>query len=181
MELRNTKIPGVKFSPAQLQFGRNTRTLIPTVKSSLRPMGYNTEKVLEELQNLKDTQKSFYDRNSKPLKPLEIGDTVRLRNPGQSIKTPGKVVRPAETPRSYFVSHGNSTLRRNRRDLIKTKERNTEQQEDAEESTQSENCSFPNNLPNDSSAHSGKLDVPSSFTTSSGRVIKPPSRLVTEC
>lgn len=180
MELRNTKIP-VKFSPAQLQFGRNTRTLIPTVRSSLRPMGYNTKKVLEELQNLEDTQKYFYDRNSKPLKPLEIGDTVRLRNPGQSIKTSGKVVRPAETPKSYFVSHGNTTLRRNRRDLIKTKKRNTEQQEDAEESTESENCSFPNNLPNDSSAHSGKLDVPSSFTTSSGRVIKPPSRLVTEC
>lgn len=108
-------------------------------------MGYNTEKVLEELQNLKDTQKYFYDRNSKPLKPLEIGDTVRLRNPGQPIKTPGKVVRPAETPKSYFVSHGNTTLRRNRRDLIKTKKRNTEQQEDTKESTESENCSFPNN------------------------------------
>lgn len=144
-------------------------------------MGYNTEKVLEELQNLKDTQKSYFDRNSKPLKPLEIGDTVRLRNPGQSIKTPGKVVRPAETPRSYFVSHGNTTLRRNRRDLIITKEQNTEQPEDAEESTRSDNCSFPNNLLNASSAHSGKLDVPSGFTTSCGRVVKPPSRLVTEC
>lgn len=181
MELRNSEIPGVKLSPAQLLLGRNTRTVIPTVKSSLRQMGYNTKKVLEELQNLKDTQKSYYDRNSKPLKPLEIGDTVRLRNPGQSIKTPGKVVRPAETPRSYFVSHGNTTLRRNRRDLIKTKEQNTEQPEDAEESTRRDNCSFPNNLRNASSAHSGKLDVPSGFTTSCGRVVKPPSRLVTEC
>lgn len=43
-------------------------------------MGYNTKKVLEELQNLKDTQKYFYDRNSKPLKPLEIGDTVRFQD-----------------------------------------------------------------------------------------------------
>lgn len=77
MELRNSKIPGVKLFPAQLLLWRNTRTLIPTVKSSLRPMEYNTEKVLEELQNL------------------------------------------AERPRSYFVSHGNTTLWRNRRYLIK--------------------------------------------------------------
>ena len=66
-------------------------------------MADNWERVSEELQSIKGTQKSHYDRYSKPLKPLDNGDIVRVRTPGQSIKTPGKVLRPAETPRSYYV------------------------------------------------------------------------------
>ncbi|XP_062603618.1 uncharacterized protein K02A2.6-like [Saccostrea cucullata] len=181
MELRNSEIPGVKLSPAQLLFGRTTRTLVPTVKSKLRPMGFNSELVREELQNIKDAQKSLYDRNSKPLKPLDNGDVVRVRIPGQSIKTPGRIVRPAETPRSYFVQQGNTTVRRNRRDLIKTKELSTEQPVDTEESVNGHCDSFcdNSNRVNGPSINSG--DETTSVTTSSGRVIKAPRRLVTEC
>lgn len=71
MELRDSEIPGVKLPPAQLLLGWTQRTLVPTMKSNLRPIGFNPEHVREELQNIKDTQKSYYDRNSKPLKPLE--------------------------------------------------------------------------------------------------------------
>ena len=82
-------------------------------------MKYNSERVLEELQNIKGTQKPHYDHYAKQLKALDNEDIVRVRTPGQSIKTPRKVVRPAETPRSYYVKRGNTTVRRNCRDLYK--------------------------------------------------------------
>ena len=55
MELRNSEIPGVELSPAQLLLGRTTRTLVPTIKSNLRPLGFNSEHVRETLQSVKDT------------------------------------------------------------------------------------------------------------------------------
>lgn len=129
----------------------------------------------------KDTQKSYYDRNTKPLKPLKNGDVIRLRIPGEFIKTPGKVVRPAETPRSCIISQGNIALRRNHRDLIKTQEQNTESLVEVEESIDRHSYSFLDNSCSVScsvgnSAHSRKLVKPTS-----GRVIKPPHILVTEC
>ncbi|XP_062618583.1 uncharacterized protein K02A2.6-like [Saccostrea cucullata] len=111
---------------------------------------------------------------------IHNGDVVRVRNTGQSIKTLGRIVRPAETPRSYFVQQGNTTVRRNRRDLIKTKELNTEQPVDTEESVNGHCDSFcdNSNRVNGPSINSG--DEKTSVTTSSGRVIKAPRRLVTE-
>ena len=178
MELRNSEIPEAKLSPAQLLLGRTTRTLVPTIKSNLRPMGFNSERIREELQKVKETQKSYYDRNAKPLQPLDNGDVVRVRVPGQSTKTSGKVVRPAETPRSYYVQQGNATVRRNRRDLIKTKEKYLETPIETEETVDSFlDCDSAFR----SSSNSVELDKSTSFTTASGRVTNPPRRLVTEC
>lgn len=178
MELRNSEIPEAKLSPAQLLLGRTTRTLVPTIKSNLRPMGFNSERIREELQKVKETQKSYYDRNAKPLQPLDNGDVVRVRVPGQSTKTSGKVVRPAETPRSYYVQQGNTTVRRNRRDLIKTKEKYLETPIETEETVDSFlDCDSAYR----SSSNSLERDKSTSVTTMSGRVVNPPRRLVTEC
>lgn len=133
MELRNSEIPVVQLSPAQLLFRQTIRTFVPTTKSSLHPMGYNSELVLQELQNIKGTLKPHYDRYATPLKALGNGDIVRVRTPGQFIKNHRKVVRPAKTLRSYYVKRGNTTVRRNYRDLIKSKEQKTEQPIDTDE------------------------------------------------
>ena len=45
MELRNSESPDPKLSPAQLLLGWTTRTLVPTIKSNLRPIGFNSKKL----------------------------------------------------------------------------------------------------------------------------------------
>ena len=69
----------------------------------------------------------------KDLKPLNTGDAVRVRKPGQKTWTPAVVTRVTEAPRSYVVDVEETTYRRNRRDLIKTTEA-TNQQPDLEDS-----------------------------------------------
>jgi hypothetical protein len=82
------------------------------------------------------------------------------------------VIKEAETPRSYYVQQENKTFRRNRRDLIKTNERNTEPEDI--------NHSVLEECYKDSVSDSGEIKPPS-VTTSSGRIVKPPQRLLTEC
>ena len=55
------------------------------------------------------------------LPSLQADDVVRVSNDGEWLR--GRVLRPDVTPRSYVVeTEEGSTLRRNRRDLIKTAE-----------------------------------------------------------
>jgi len=65
--------------------------------------------------------KRWYDRGAKDLEPLHPGDVVRVRHNDQLQR--GVVSSQHETPRSYIVENEyGSTLRRNRRDLIHTRE-----------------------------------------------------------
>ena len=79
LELRNTPIPGVGLSPTQLLMGRRTRSIIPIKSTLLTPMTYNTKDVQSALTARQQTQKEYFDRSSKALKPLEPGDTIRMR------------------------------------------------------------------------------------------------------
>ncbi|ESO00279.1 hypothetical protein HELRODRAFT_176143 [Helobdella robusta] len=66
-------------------------------------------------------QKKYYDRKSKPLPSLNEGGVVRM-NHNKTWKR-GIVRFKHDAPRSYIVdTEDGSTLRRNRRDLIYTKE-----------------------------------------------------------
>ena len=66
-------------------------------------------------------QKFYHDKNAKPLKELDVGDTVRLRREKEWI--PAKVVEKDKHPRSYHVTtEQGTTYRRNRRDIVKTNE-----------------------------------------------------------
>ena len=79
LELRNTPIPGVGLSPTQLLMGRRTRSIIPIKSTLLTPMIYNTKEVQSALTARQQTQKEYFGRSSKALKPLEPGDTIRMQ------------------------------------------------------------------------------------------------------
>ena len=79
LELRNTPIPGVSLSPTQLLMGRRTRSIIRIKSRLLTPMTYNTKEVQSALEARQETQKEYFYRRSKPLKPLESGDTIKMR------------------------------------------------------------------------------------------------------
>ncbi len=121
LNYRNT--PGEQGgSPAQRLFGRRTKTKLPTTGALLKPQTQSPEQVQKQIAQRRETAKRYYDVHAKPLEPLTQADTVRIH----SGKTwlPAQYVKQNETtPRSYHVlAPSGQILRRNRQDLLKTKE-----------------------------------------------------------
>ena len=88
---------------------RNPRTLLPSAKPyCVKAPNYSS---------------AYYNQGAKSLPSLSAHDTVRIQN-GTSWATKGKVIEPLEyPPRSYTVeTESGHRLRRNRRDLLSTKE-----------------------------------------------------------
>ncbi|XP_072338054.1 uncharacterized protein [Scyliorhinus torazame] len=102
------------LSPAQMLFGRNIRTTLPA--KQFRDPG--NAPVLDDMRALCSKQKLYYDQHAIPLKPLTIGDTIRIRDPGGGWSESATVIRQ-EAPQSYIVKSSAGVLfRRNRQDLF---------------------------------------------------------------
>ena len=118
LNYRNTPVVG-DVSPAQLLFGRRTRTTLPTATGLLKPETQDPVTIKRQLKEYQDKQKFYYDKSTKPLTDLEQGDVVRI-NDGQSKESRKGIV---VAPRSYLVKDNYGQLyRRNRRHLIRSKE-----------------------------------------------------------
>ena len=87
-------------------------------ESLLRP-SYPLRGDVRALAGRKWRQKNYYDRHVKPLKPINFGESVRVRLPGEKVWSPTECVGFAG-PRSYLVKTGDAVYRRNRRDLLST-------------------------------------------------------------
>ena len=137
LDYRNTPVQeirclwGVELEPIKL----------PTTPVLLKPL-YPTENIKEGLSRCAEIQQQYYNRNAKVLKPLNTGDTVRVRKPGQKTWTHAVVTRVTEAPRSYVVDSEGTSYRRNRRYLIKTTEA-TNQQQDLHEEESKTNTTSP--------------------------------------
>jgi hypothetical protein len=113
LQFRNAQISGLKYSPAELLMSRLLRSKLPVMPSRLQPMSINA---VPEAK-----QEKFYNRQAKALQPLHEGDTIRVNHNGQWRA--GVVTEKHVTPRSYIIdTEDGSTLRRNRRDLVHTKD-----------------------------------------------------------
>ena len=116
LEYRNTPISSSMPSPMQLLNGRRARTLLPVTENLLKPKIMDPRNVKENLQQMKEKQREFYDRGASPLSSLKVNDPVRLQMGKEWI--PGRIVSSEVAPRSYKVkTDQGSILRRNRRVL----------------------------------------------------------------
>ena len=120
LDWRNTPTAGVGTSPAQRLMGRRCKTLLPVAGSLLQP-SFPTEADTRKLLGTKQRQQHYYNKQVRPLEPISVGDTVRMRLPGEKTWSPGTCTAEAG-PRSYRVQVGGAIYRRNRRQLIKTGE-----------------------------------------------------------
>ena len=140
LDWRNTPTAGIGTSPAQRLMGRRCKTLLPVAGSLLQP-SFPTEADTRKLLGTKQRQQHYYNKQVRPLEPISIGDTVRMRLPGEETWSPGTCTAEAG-PRSYRVQVGNAIYRRNRRQLIKTGE--------SSEPTLPEDIFTPDDLPSTS-------------------------------
>ena len=135
LDWRNTPTEGMGTSPAQRLMGRRCRPLLPMSKSLLQPQ-FPVEDDLSALRGRKQRQERYYNRHCKQMKPIDRGDTVRVKVPGEKVWTPATCVGLAG-PRSYLVKAGGAVYRRNRRDLISTGEASIQDVTDVSDSPQS--------------------------------------------
>ena len=99
LDYRNTKIPDIGLSPAQIFFGRRLRTLLPTTAPLLN--AHNRQDIRKKLKEMQEKQKHYYDQHSKPLEPLENEQKVLIHN-GEKCAKYATVQRQHHTPRSYI-------------------------------------------------------------------------------
>ena len=122
-------------SPAQLMFGRQTRTLLPASPQLLISSAPSPQEAQEALRRTKDKQEHYYNRGARPLQPLNIGDTIRVRT-DRGAWPKGSVQGTAGTPNSFRVAlESGVSIRRNRRHLRKTAEPCHPRQDVAESET----------------------------------------------
>ena len=100
-------------SPAQRLMGRRCRTLLPMSQFLLRP-SYPLRGDVRALAGRKWRQKKYYDRHEKPLKPINLGESVRVRLPGEKVWSPAECVGFAGQC-SYLVKTGDAVYCRNHR------------------------------------------------------------------
>lgn len=108
--LRNTPRNEILKSPMERLCSRKTRTILPIATKELKPR--IVEGVTGELKKLRIEQGVYADRISNPMKPLGVGEKVRMQK-GHRDWVPAKVVAKTEFPRSVIVrtTEGNSYRR----------------------------------------------------------------------
>ena len=115
--LRATPLDGNTPSPAEILFGRQIRTTLPSC-SHPGSLQKPTE-VFNKLQEKQVKMKSDHDRHAGPeLAPLHVGQKVFVQDADSKKWDPGEITLVCKEPRSYLVASPNgSTLRRNRSHL----------------------------------------------------------------
>ena len=106
---RNTPSEQLGPSPAQIMFGRRTRTHLPTTTQLMASPHDATAH--DALVRAKTRQASYYDRGARERPPLSVGDNVRTRwNDGEEWRK-AKVTEVLPY-RSYNVQMEDGTVRR---------------------------------------------------------------------
>jgi RNase H-like domain found in reverse transcriptase/Reverse transcriptase (RNA-dependent DNA polymerase)/Integrase zinc binding domain len=179
MAHRCTPIKGLNMSPAQIMFNRSIKTKLPTCSELLEPK--INDDIRPQLQKNQQTQKRYYDRNAKELKPLHEGDSILIRKNG--TWEPAQVITPHQTPRSYVIREANgSILRRNRRVLQKSLNPpplvTTNHNGDPEPEDNYKSDDSADTIHKGASEDSASVSSPPKaiITTKSGRVVKMPAR-----
>ena len=121
LEHRNMPINDVG-SPARLSMGRRLRSSMPSATDQLLPRTVNPAIVETKLKQKQAQQKMYYDRSSRTLEHLSVGDDVYVQREGKW--KPAIIVSKADTPRSFnIITEDGARCRRNRIHLRKAYDR----------------------------------------------------------
>lgn len=100
LNYRNTPRSATLQSPNQRLMGRQTRTVLP-VPTTLLSQTTSTD-VQKSLAKARNIYKHYADKSSRPQKPFEAGDKVRIQRSHRDWVS-GNIIRKLNEPRSYLV------------------------------------------------------------------------------
>ncbi|KAJ8389967.1 hypothetical protein AAFF_G00112520 [Aldrovandia affinis] len=134
LNLRNTPVTGMAYSPAQLLMGRVLRSNLPISNATLQPSTPVNVREGLAMARCQWRQKESYDKTAAPLLPFRTGERVRMET-AQGWQ-PASIVRAREEPRSYdIITPSGATYRRNRKHLRPDRAaRHDDQQDDIDAS-----------------------------------------------
>nr|CAI5841815.1 unnamed protein product [Callosobruchus analis] len=101
MENRNTSLPNVNYSPAQLLLNKVIKTKIPVSLNTLQPNIPRYDEVQMKLNQKQGAQKQYYDRHAKDLPKLQVGENILFQR-GQLWETAR--VKDIVNDRSYIIT-----------------------------------------------------------------------------
>ena len=115
LELRNTP-GGTGLSPAQVVFGHPLRSLVPARRSSFQPRWTLAMEARDRQAALETGSKAYYDQHAHPLRPLTMGESVRVQNAGTKLWDRVGIVIGIGRHRDYRVkTSSGAVMWRNRR------------------------------------------------------------------
>ena len=121
LDFRNTPTQVIGSSPVQLLMSRRTKTLLSTSCELLKPKVEDS--VADKIRVSKEKQAYYYNQGAKDLPALIKGDVVRVAPSGNWKEWRKAEVTKQRDSRSYeVITETGQVLRRNRRDLRRTKE-----------------------------------------------------------
>lgn len=183
LEFLNTPISETLPSPAELLNSRKYRSIVPCPPRLLEPKIHRPADVSTKLQLRQSTQKKYYDKGSKNLKPLLVGDKIKVRIEGKWING---VINGLSGLRSYTLKLCSSgkVIRRNRRQIILDSPLRQEQNAmnesyDFDDVIQSDPTSSSAPLHSDATHSAAAAAVGSysnNYVTRFGRTVRPPDR-----
>ena len=123
LDYRNTPTEGMDSSPVQRLMSQRTKTLLPVAQHLLEPEIQSD--VERKLTKKRRKAKKYFDRGSKELPELEIGQPIRLMPSPMDTNRKWRrgVCIKKVAPRSYLVDAKESIYRRNRKFLRIAKDR----------------------------------------------------------
>ena len=117
LSYRATPLPWCDLSPAELSMGRRIRTPIPQTNKQL-VLGWDYLKSFREKnRRFKASQKVNFDKRHRTRELVPIPEDTEVWITSESQPVHGRVIAPAETPRSYKVETPTGQVHRNRSHL----------------------------------------------------------------
>lgn len=118
LEYRNTPIPSLGFSPAQIMMSRMLKSKVPTSIRLLQPQIIKPSILNENIQKKREKQKYYYDNHAKARKNFQSNDNAMYKV-GKKWQ-PCKIIEKVNE-RSYIIKNVyGQLLRRNKRFLNKS-------------------------------------------------------------
>ena len=161
------------YSPAELLMGRKLRTTVPIISSNLQPRLPDSQALRQKEGEMRQRQKKTFDSRHKAqsLHPLSPGESVWLPDQG----TDGKVIEESG-PRSYTVQTPDGKYRRNRRHIISLPIESDPRQNPL--TISSDVLPDVPIQPSSTNKSVSKQPITNGIRLKSGRISKPPDRLI---
>lgn len=117
LELRNTP-DATGLSPAEVVFGHQLRSIVPAHRSSFQPRWTTAMEARNRQVEIDSKTRVYHDESALPLKPIRIGESVRIQNPVSHLWDRVGTVVSVGRYRDYRIKlGGGAVMWRNRRFL----------------------------------------------------------------
>ena len=104
------------YSPSQLLMGRVIRSTLPTLDSKLNPKLPELDTLRRREDESRRQQKLCYDKRHHAIPLTALKPDTEVNNTTHHEQ--GTIIKPADSPRSYYVQTPTRVIRRNREHIV---------------------------------------------------------------